>query len=172
MAKRNRDDQRGRETRGGLRNTEAVRGASYRNARSAEASRFNLDLSRYDVELDLSAFEANEPGLTTFERMGVARTQDIARPGRTISMQNRKRPEGSERDTQRRPARKIAQAESRLAQSGGLAESRAARTDHLQAEPSDKRKERSRPNCKQRPEPTKGSGSTSRKFVPWCDRKR
>ena len=125
------------------------------------------------ISLDLSAFEETLEGPTRFEREAVARASDLAKPSRVSSSQNRKRPEGSALgESKRAKARGIKTTPSRLSQSGGLKDNQPARTDHLHAERSEQRKERSRAvNCKQRPEPTKGRGS-GRKFVPWCDRKR
>jgi len=57
------------------------------------------------------------------------------------------------------------------AENYAVAQSKSPRkTDHLQAKPSpEARKEKTRDNCKQRPQETKGSGR-SRAFVPWCKR--
>lgn len=168
MAKRDRDGNRSGATRGGIRQTRSV-------SRHFDGSGRNFRPFDYTAgfELDLSAFEDTHEGPTRFEREAVARAQDIARPGRTISMQNRKRPEGSALgESKRAKPRGIKTTASRLSQSGGLKDNQPARTEHLHAERSEQRKERSRAvNCKQRPEPTKGRGS-GRKFVPWCDRKR
>lgn len=169
MAKRNRNGEPSRKASGGIRQTSGVRRATDPYIGRSLDQRIGF----YDVELDLSAFHVEDARETPFEAL--ARAQESRQPGRTVSMQKRKQPEGRATDytDRRRAPIQTERRDSRLSLAEGQAVTKqAARTDHLHAERSDKRKERSRPiNCKQRPEPTKGGGS-SRKFVPWCDRKR
>lgn len=123
------------------------------------------------VELDLSAFEP-ESRYDALREVA-ARSDDIRRPGRVISSQSRARPQAGSVGAQHR-YKTVAEKPKRasdLAEAGGLAE-KPARPEHLHAQRSpEARKEKSRANCKERPTPTKGSGR-SRKFIPWCDRKR
>lgn len=136
----------------------------------------------WNEPLDLSAFEGRDEYRPD---RPLAAVQDILRPGRTSSMQNRKRDDApSKRALERaanRQARKIIEP-SRMALAD-LQERRererqkasavqTANRDHLQDKrPSETRKEPVREHCKQRPTKTKGNGG-SRSFVPWCDRKR
>lgn len=169
MAKRNRDGNAGRALSGGIRQTRGVRETVSRATRGSDPF---ASLGRYEVDLDLSAFEDADREIgTRFERA----FDEIVRKRYAPAPQKRKQPEGraTEYTDRRKAPIKAERRDSRLSLAEGQAVTKqSARIDHLHAERSDKRKERSRPiNCKQRPEPTKGGGS-SRKFVPWCDRKR
>lgn len=170
MAKRNRDRSESRTATGGVRRTEAVRGAERRagirdaDARRAPASRFLDDA----FDLDLSAFYETPLEAVRNEiwpESSRARPQETVRPGARSSMQNRKAAD----DAAKRTKYKRAEPPRVRASTQTLT----ARREHLQVDqPSTKsRKESARGVCKERPDKTKGSGG-GRKFVPWCDRKR
>lgn len=193
MARKNRDrSSSGNETSyneprretGGLRNTQLVRTVS----RNTNRDRADYGVTTFD--LDLSAFQPQRedyrdalPATPQYLRPAasyqkgrprsvqgdsatradsastlLARPQDTRQPGVPSSLQTRRllRP-GPARITKMAPPK-----QSQLT----------ARPDHLPAQRSaTQRKEKSRDNCKQRPEPTKSRGAGgSRKFVPWCDR--
>lgn len=185
MGKKNRDSGSSRETTrdaprrdyGGVRNAGVVKTVSQNLNRQRAYQRAELP------ELDLSAFEPTDNIASAFD---IAPAQ-LLRPAQFYSP-------GAGRDrVAEAPRAKLATpkllARTQAKQQPGRAailpvrkpgftntalvnQSLTARTDHLQAKPSEKRKERSRENCKQRPEPKKSGSGSSRAFVPWCDRKR
>lgn len=132
-----------------------------------ERSAFDLDLSAFEPAERYREVEIREPN-----RVQLATPQRVR--GRMVPMGNRRQAldAPSKRAMQRALER---EAEARQSRVKRPSRSVSARADHLPAEPSPQaRKERSRENCKERPDPAKKRSGTGAKksFVPWCDRKR
>lgn len=152
------------------------------------ADRRPLTNSLFDLDLDLSAFNVREPASVREAGDTVYRG---ATPAKVTSSRNNQRPatlgaraatRQAERIAERRrvtallaPAQSLAKRWEPVKPERPIQKAATVNKRHLQGEslstPSRKDAMRGGGHCKERPEKTRGSG-TSRKFVPWCDRKR
>ena len=174
MGKKSRDSGGSRATleRGGVRNAGVVRDVS-RNINRERA----YQMAQPVPDLDLSAFTETPVAISQddFNRpSGSLRPANlIVRPGQGRQALNNsataQRPALLARPPRIMPTPVLAQRPGPAKQAHMAGQSKPARSDHLPAPQSEKRKEKPRANCKQRPEPTKSRGTSgSRSFVPWC----